>query len=93
MTRTEFLDRVSMAVALASRGSVHQGMDKLIARYRRLMDAETDQWIHRFDVRADGNAYYVAGMTGNQQVTVEEARTMLKAVEQFLGPTVKVQYE
>lgn len=91
MNRRDFFEAVSGAVVAASLGFPLTDKQKtLIARYRREYDIHSDRWTHRFDVRADGNVYYVSGFTQDQKLKQSEAEEMLKAIEGFVGNKVEV---
>lgn len=91
MNRRAFFNAVTAAVIAASAGiSLRDDQKKLVAKYRRQYDLYEDRFLHRFEVRADGNAYYVDGMTREEALKEHEITTMLTAIERYIGDNVTV---
>lgn len=91
MKRREFLAAVISAVVATSADlPLAENQKKLIARYRCAYDIQRDEWLHRFDVRADGNAYYVEGSAADRVLSRDDVETMIEFLNQLLGEEVKV---
>lgn len=86
MNRRDFFKGLAAACVAASAGiQLLPEQQKLIAQYRRQYSLDSDDWMHRYDVKHDGNIHCVDCRSPNKELTEKEVQFMLAAFEHAFG--------